>query len=134
MFDELHKKVYGDCFILEDGKFKKVPFSEYIKWTMTGDNDRVDETTIEDQNTRISTIFLGMKAPSLGDVPLYFETLIDGGSCDGKIFRYATYGDAKKGHWEIVDCLRNNQDPTVSCGEKSPLTIFDEFIRMHLDD
>ena len=40
-----------------------------------------------------------------------FETMVFGGDYDGYQKRYTTYGDAKIGHWKIVDAILQQSDP-----------------------
>lgn len=54
------------------------------------------------RNVHVSTVFLTMMAPSYGDGPMFFETMIGGGAWDGQEYRYATYEEAKEHHAELV--------------------------------
>lgn len=54
----------------------------------------------------VSTIFLSSTArKDAAGMPLLFETMIIGGEHDGYQRRYATYGDAEKGHQETIEML-----------------------------
>jgi hypothetical protein len=123
-------------YILVNGIIKKVAFVELARWKIENpDAGRIDITHIND-NIKVSTVFLGMDHNFWGcdvdniSTPILFETMVFGGKYDGRQRRYSTYGDAKKGHWEIVDGIRNDMPPE-EVGEKS---IFDHLLDLLGDD
>jgi len=79
----------------------------------------VDFTKVSE--TEISTVFLeidhgywsrrleaGLDVPNGVDTrPLLFETMIFGGKYNHYQCRYRTLAEAKRGHWEVVDGVRN---------------------------
>ena len=83
-------------YILEGKQVKQV--DDLLKWAkwFNKANRTVDKTRIA--HVLISTVFLGIDR-SLGvGTPLLFETMIFGGNYDGYHDRYATWGEAMKGH------------------------------------
>jgi hypothetical protein len=55
----------------------------------------------------VSTVFLGVDYRFIGDgAPILFETMIFGGPRDQEMWRYSTYGEAKRGHFEVVEECR----------------------------
>jgi hypothetical protein len=121
-------------YILVNGIIKKVAFVEMARWKIENpDAGRIDITHIND-DVHVSTVFLGMDHNFSFDenisTPILFETMVFGGKYDGRQRRYSTYGDAKKGHWEIVDGIRNDM-PLSEVGEKS---IFDQFLDLLGDE
>ena len=71
---------------------------------------RVDLTHVE--NCEISTVFLCIDHDFTGNgPPVLFETMVfkDGREVtDYPTRRYSTYGEAHKGHWDIVDIVKND--------------------------
>lgn len=110
---------------LVNGKPIKCSFLEGVI-SFSQDDRRIDLTELDDCN--VSTVFLGSAHKVIGsDEPVLFETLIRGGDWDGHTYRYRTHGEAKRGHWQIVDCLREGRPPEVDCGGRG---IFDFFLEM----
>lgn len=107
-------------YILENGKVRPakdvLEAGEHLSDMQTR---RVDETFVGD--VRVSTVFLGLDQNYFRrkeGPPILFETLIEGGKHSDRIWRYAALAQAKKAHWEIVDALRNDEEPFPSVGEE----------------
>lgn len=82
--------------------------------------DRViEKTTYKDIN--VSTVFLGLDHnTTIADTfnlkeykPILFETMVFGGELDEKQIRYATYGQAKIGHFEVLEEVINMYNPSI---------------------
>jgi len=73
---------------------------------------KIDKTEI-DKDCCVSTVFLVLDHNILGSSkdPILFETIIFGGEHDGQTYRYAKLGEAKRGHWAIVETLRKKEIP-----------------------
>lgn len=91
---------------------------------------RIDLTEI-DENCHVSTVFLGVDHGFNSEVPILFETMIFGGDYDGQMYRYSTFGEAKRGHWSIVEVLRKNEKPEGGLNFKKML---DEFFQQNHED
>jgi hypothetical protein len=125
-------------FILVNGKIKPATMMEWIKWFENPQNRIIDYTEISDE-VYVSTIFLGIDHNfrfidlALGNEqhrPLLFETMVFGGKFTNKSWRYSTYGESKRGHWAIVNQLKNNLPPSVEYGERP---FFEDFLDMMSD-
>lgn len=79
-------------------------------------NTRIDYTDLA-EDYYVSTVFLGLATgqlrlfPNEVQVPFCFETMVFGGPHDHFQRRYHTLGDAKQGHWQVVEALRAGDDP-----------------------
>ena len=97
-------------YVLDEHRHIKVTddISEMGKFFENDDFRRVDQTQVGDY--WVSTVFLCIDHNfSLEGPPILFETMVfkDDGECtDYPTQRYATYAEAHKGHWEIVDQIR----------------------------
>lgn len=58
------------------------------------------------RNITVSTVFLGLDHGFGGGVPILFETMIFGGKHDERMFRYATWAEAERGHWQACKLAR----------------------------
>ena len=60
--------------------------------------------------TVISTVFLSFDHGSIasGDIAILFETMVFGGEYDSDMRRYATIGEAKLGHFEMVEMVKSS--------------------------
>ena len=77
-------------------------FFEYAAWSETHDRT-IDRTTIRD--VLVSTVFRGTDHNFGDGPPLLFETRVTGGQLAGEHRTYATLGEAKRGHHEVVDTV-----------------------------
>lgn len=75
---------------------------------------RVAETYIGDDTdpmaVRVSTVFLSLDHSFGQGPPLLFETMVFGGTMDGRQVRYSTWDEAEAGHARIVDAARSAQE------------------------
>lgn len=62
--------------------------------------------TLVNGKVEVSTVFLGYNAGRSDDDPLFFETMIFGGSLDSQAFRTTTYEEAEDMHHKIVEKVR----------------------------
>lgn len=93
------------CWIFEDMRLKQVGPMEYIRWVKSHPDRHIDSTNVG--NVRISTVFLGgVSLDSDVESPRLFETLILGGSLDEYAWRYHTLGEAKEGHINVVEAVK----------------------------
>lgn len=120
-------------YILVNGKIKSASLLEWAIRFEDINNRRVDYTDISNEpnypdGEYVSTVFLGIDHRTFSSgLPLIYETLISGGKYDNKLWRFSTYGEAKKGHWAIVDAIRSGSVPEPINGEAS---IFNTFLDM----
>ena len=92
-------------YIMQNMRPQPAKFFEYAAWSETH-NRTIDRTEVGE--VLISTVFRGIDQ-SIGEgPPLLFETRIYGGEFDGESQRFATLGDAKRGHHELVDAVRSS--------------------------
>lgn len=88
-------------YILKDKVPVAVDLLEWAKWF--GEADRQVDRTVIDIGEEVSTVFLGLDH-QWGDGPaLLFETMVFGGSFDGKQWRYSTWEEAEAGHKRMVE-------------------------------
>ena|SRR3990167_8333374 len=91
-------------FILKDRK--AVPVSSLEEWAKAFETDRhVAQDSVGD--VRISTVFLGINHRFGEGPPLIFESMIFGGQHDQEQRRYSTWGEAEKGHAELLALVRS---------------------------
>jgi len=90
-------------YIMQNMRPRPVQFFEFAAWSETH-NRSIDRTEVGD--VVISTIFRGVDHSYGEGPPLLFETRVSGGLCDGESRQYATLGEAKRGHHDIVDAIR----------------------------
>ena len=118
-------------YILVNGKIREVSLFEFAIWFEDTNNRRIDYTTIND-DVFVSTIFLGLdmnftpKEKWKTIPPILFETMVMGGKFSDRGWRYSTFSQAKRGHWEIVDCIRKGIAPNASSGDRPPIEEFFE--------
>ena len=60
---------------------------------------------------RVSTVFLGLDHDFLGRRPVLWETLVFGGSLDGKMYRYESELQAQQGHEKLVALVKQTMTP-----------------------
>jgi hypothetical protein len=78
-----------------------------------GADRKINYTELE--NCAVSTVFLVLNHSSKPDKPpILFETMIIGGHWENRTYHYRTMGDAKQGHWQIVECLRQGRPPEIT--------------------
>ena len=126
----------SDHYILVNGKLKKATLLEWARWFEDPKNRRVDYTDISNEPNYpggefVSTVCLGLDHNIGGPIPILFETMVFGGEYNQNGWRYASYGEAKQGHWIIVDCIRAGKRPEVSFGERP---WFEMFLEMFDED
>ncbi len=103
----------GKHFTLNKEEKKEIPATEdeWNKWFNNPDTDRVVADD-EIKDMRVTTIFLGLNhAFEEGVRPLLYETMIFGGSRDGKQWKCGTYDEAEKQHKFAVKKVK--QDATA---------------------
>jgi hypothetical protein len=94
-----------DHYILENGVPRPVELLEWARWFETA--DRIVEKTEISPEVDVSTVFLGVDHNFSGrGRAILFETMVFGGPMDQEQRRYATMGEAKRGHFEMVDECR----------------------------
>jgi len=101
-------------YVLERGRIKQTDWLKAALWWETHPNEmRVDQTIIKGTNENreiwVSTVFLFINHNFGGEgKPILFETMVFGGKHDQYCRRYASFGEAKTGHWEIVEMVKND--------------------------
>jgi hypothetical protein len=124
----------GKHYILVEGKIKSVSLFEWAEWFENFENRKIDRTDLDD-GVYVSTVFLGLDHNFSGhDLPILFETMVFGGQYTNKGCRYSTLGEAKNGHWQIVDCIKAGKPPYVSFGERPFIEEFLEMFEEKEDD
>ena len=89
-------------YLAKDGSV--LPLSDTPDISKTLDRFKIIEKTIIPRPRKeiiISTVFLGVNHGPV-NTPLWFETMVFGGKCDGIVERYETIIEARKGHDKIV--------------------------------
>lgn len=115
-------------YILQNGKVKRVSFEELGEWFMSGERQIEDSTlTIGDSEVWVSTVFLCYDHGFSffhreGCRPVLFETMIFGGpeEIDQLQWRYSSLGEAKNGHYKILEALRAGHPPHTLLEEGGP--------------
>ena len=110
------RKWQGLYFKIVNGKVKPATMLEWAAQLGDIEARAVDRTAISEE-VCVSTVFLGIDHGFGSDKPILFETMIFGGEYNDRQWRYASYGEAKRGHWQIVECLRKEEEPTTDQGE-----------------
>lgn len=133
-------------FIFVNGKIKSVSLLEWDRWFGVFENRVIDRTDISNEPNYpggdfISTVFIGLDSQfEIDEIldgthkPFLFETMVFGGKYNERGWKYASYLEAKKGHWEIVDCIRRGEAPQVSFGERPWIEYFFEMFRDNEED
>lgn len=85
--------------ILEKGQVKVCDVQTWIEMFKGIEQRRVALT--HTGNGDVSTVFLGLNH-GFGEKPLWFETLVFGGTWDGEMDRYETLAEAQAGHDRMV--------------------------------
>lgn len=121
------------CYILVNGKIKHATVIEWEEWWNT--NERMIDLTKFDDGSYVSTVFLGLDHnfhfdQFLEHRPILFETMMFGGKFDQIQWRYATLGEAKQGHYEIVSAVRENREVEMKWGQEG----FWNFFKKMFDD
>ncbi|MEH1962194.1 MAG: hypothetical protein V7L05_20440 [Nostoc sp.] len=84
---------------LEEHTPVAVDFDEWVTWR-TFANTQVILSVVYD-SVSISTVFLGINLGS-SERPMLFESLVTGGSLNGKKRLYTDWDDAVTGHYNLV--------------------------------
>jgi len=127
----------GGFWILKKGRLELVDFLTWAMW-MESPERVVDKTVVSDE-VDVSTVFVGLdfnfsgKASGKKHRPYCWETLIRGGPYCGRLWRYATRGDAKRGHWQVVDALKTGQEPKPARGMRSGFDLLRDLVEGRFD-
>ena len=89
-------------YIMQNMRPRRAEFFEHAAWYETHDRT-IDRTRVGD--VLVVTVFCGVDRGDGYGMPLIFETLVSGGAFDGETRLYATLGEAKRGHHDIVDAV-----------------------------
>ena len=89
-------------YIMQNMRPRRAQFFEFAAWYETHDRT-IDRTKIGD--VLVSTVFRGIDHSGGEGPPLIFETRVSGRALDGETRRYATLGEAKRGHYDVVDAV-----------------------------
>lgn len=76
-----------------------IEFSKFPKERLNIAKTNVD-------NSKISTVFLGLDHSWSEDEILVFETMVFGGDLDGEMARYSTHEEAQLGHQIMVNRVK----------------------------
>ena len=90
-------------YIMHNMRPRRAPFFEYAAWYETHDRT-IDRTRLGD--VLVLTVFRGIDHSDGSGPPLLFETRVIGRAFDGETRWYATLGEAKRGHHEVVAAVR----------------------------
>jgi hypothetical protein len=102
LFDEGGLKFYS----LEGKEIVRADEETYLNLLGDIERRRVSFTQVNGR-IEVSTIFLGMNMGRSDDDPLFFETMVFGGSLDSQAFRTSTYEEAEDMHHKIVEKVRS---------------------------
>lgn len=95
----------SDRYYTLNGK-KAVPCGDLMKWAEWFESaDRIVAAT-EIDDTKVSTVFLGLDHSFGEGPPLLFETMVFGGDADGDCDRYTTWEEAEQGHAAKLAALK----------------------------
>lgn len=85
-----------------------IPVSDFTEWAVQLEitNRKVNNTVLENE-THISTVFLGLDHSWDGGPPLLFETMIFGGEHDGYQERCSTWDEAEIQHEIAVELAKS---------------------------
>lgn len=83
-------------------------FEEYCYFMEGCSTKRIHETYVDD--SRVSTVFLGIDHSHDGTPPLFFETMVFRGPEGGLCKRYSTWDEAYAGHESVVKELQTDFD------------------------
>lgn len=131
-FESRKKESEFKFYILVNGKVKTANIFEFGQWFAETSNS-IDRTNIGD--VLVSTVFLGIDHSFEfienwnENKPILFETMVFGGKMDQYLRRWSSFGEAKRGHYEIVDAIRNNREPNEIGGTHSLLQDFLDMFR-----
>lgn len=108
-------------YILRDYKIVQVSFLEWALWFEDATSRVVDSTYVG--KVHISSVFLGIDHNfSFDDLvnhrPILFESMVFGGKLDQFQWRYSTLGETKRGHYELVNAVRENREPCMTWGQE----------------
>jgi len=108
-------------YIMVNGKIKHANMFEWSKWFFNIENRRIDYTELE--TGHVSTVFLGIDHDFsidklLQKKPILFETMVFGSELNEFQWRYSTLGEAKQGHYEIVNAIREKRKPEMKWGQE----------------
>lgn len=97
-------------YILVNGRPTYEPDAgKWAEWFETSEQERVVHQT-EVGGLMISTTFIGIDLSPLGGEPMVYETMIFGDDGEQALAqfqqRYTTLGEAKIGHWNVVEQVR----------------------------
>lgn len=110
------------AYILKNGKITKTSWLEAsIWWGLNRKLCKIDSTQVGE--AKVSTVFIPLdhnfnnffeswqgEPEGVDRRPILFETLVFGGDHDGEMDRYASLGEAKQGHWRMVDLVKGNKN------------------------
>lgn len=124
-FESQRKKEIGlsdnGFYILVNYKLVRVGLLEWAMWLEDDNNRSIEYTKISDTN--VSTVFFGIDHNFCFDDlvthrPILFESMVFGGRLNGFQWRYSTLGEAKQGHYALVEAVREGRDPQMSWGQE----------------
>ncbi|MCP4898247.1 MAG: hypothetical protein GY906_14840 [bacterium] len=105
----------GRYFILSEGTVSEEP--DYEAWSKWYENAYEGVSNIAHTETAQGTVTTKFTAMSMTldkkAAPMVFETTVSGGWLDGKIERYPTVEEAKKGHDSWVEKVKKEEDENV---------------------
>lgn len=94
--------------ILVDGEV--VIVDNLIEWATWFEDAQRTVARLETDNGTVSTVFLGLNYAFHTDAtPMWFETLVFGGTCDQYMDRYTTLEQAMAGHERIVQMVQSGE-------------------------
>ena len=93
-------------YILKYKKPIKATIEEYSKWISKNPKQKVVKQELIN-DSKVSTIFLGLDHSWENNVPILWETMIFGGKEDMYQDRYTSYKEALVGHEKAVNLVKN---------------------------
>ena len=93
-------------YILKYKKPIKATIEEYSKWISKNPKQKVVKQELIN-DSKVSTVFLGLDHSWENNVPILWETMIFGGKEDMYQDRYTSYKEALVGHEKAVNLVKN---------------------------
>ena len=93
-------------YILKYKKPIKATIEEYSKWISKNPKQKVVKQELIN-DSKVSTVFLGLDHGWENNVPILWETMIFGGKEDMYQDRYTSYKEALVGHEKAVNLVKN---------------------------
>jgi hypothetical protein len=106
-------------YTLENKKVIACTVDQFVKDLKNRYFREIARTQVNGKRATVITVFCGMNHGLFDDDPLFFETMVFGGSYDSQVFRSSSYQEAEEMHETIVDRVKNHKRAWYSPGGPS---------------